>query len=147
MDTAPHVEVRVTQRFAVPPEQVFDAWLDPAIAGEWLFATAFRPAARVTIAAQVGGAFRFEDRHKGKDIVYAGEYVEIVRPRRLVFTLSEPQRPSSRVVVEIAAADKGCELALIQENVPPAHAARIDGRWAGMLYGLETILDHELSSR
>jgi uncharacterized protein YndB with AHSA1/START domain len=34
MDTAPHVEVRVQQRFSAPAERVFNAWVDPATRGQ-----------------------------------------------------------------------------------------------------------------
>ncbi|MCW5605067.1 MAG: SRPBCC domain-containing protein, partial [Burkholderiales bacterium] len=81
MDAASHVEVRVTQRFGAPAERVFDAWLDPEVAGRWLFATAWRPPARVKIDARVGGSFCFVERRDGMEIEHAGAYVEIVRPR------------------------------------------------------------------
>src|SRR4051794_2762340 len=32
--------LRVTKRYGTPPRLVFDAWIDPATAGTWLFATA-----------------------------------------------------------------------------------------------------------
>jgi len=139
---APRVEVRVSQRYDAPPERVFDAWIDPGVAGQWLFATASRPAERVKIDARAGGGFHVVERRRGADVVHAGAYVEIARPRRLVFTLSERRdaRDGSRVRVEIARLDKGCELTLVQENVPPDQAGRIEGRWSGMLYGLETKL-------
>jgi uncharacterized protein YndB with AHSA1/START domain len=142
MDTAPLVEIRVRQRFSAPAERVLSAWIDPATAGKWLFATATRPAASVGIDARVGGAFCFVERRGGTDIAHAGEYVEIARPRRLVFTLSEQgrSRGPSRVVVEIVPVATGCELTLVHESVPPDQARRIEGRWAGMLYGLGTIL-------
>jgi uncharacterized protein YndB with AHSA1/START domain len=138
MDMAVRSEVRVSQRFDASPERVFDAWLDPAIASAWLFATASHPIARVEIDARVGGSFRFVERRDRAEMEYAGEYVEIVRPRRLVFTLSLENRPRAvtRVTADIVPLESGCELRLVHENVPPDHASRTDGRWTGMLYGL-----------
>ena len=142
MDTAPFVEVRVTQRFDAPAERVFDAWVDPAQAGLWLFATASQPATRVEIDARASGSFRFVERNGDSVIEHAGEYIEIARPRRLAFTLSKHAhlRGHSRVAVEIAPVETGCEVTLVHEGVPPDQASRIEGRWAGMLYGLATIL-------
>jgi uncharacterized protein YndB with AHSA1/START domain len=96
-------EVRVTGKFEVSPERLFDAWLDPRIAGRWLFATASRPMTLVRIDARVGGAFRFADRNDGEHIEHAGVYIEINRPRRLAFTLSleHHQDVITRVVAEI----------------------------------------------
>jgi uncharacterized protein YndB with AHSA1/START domain len=138
MDMAVRSEVRVSQRFKASPEQVFDAWLDPAIASAWLFATASHPIARAEIDARVGGSFRFVERRDRAEMEYTGEYVEIVRPRRLVFTLSMENRPRpvTRVTADIVPLGSGCEVRLVHENVPPAHASRTDGRWTGMLYGL-----------
>ena len=142
MDTAPYVEIRVSQRFSAPADRVFDAWIDPALAGQWLFATASHRMARVTIDARTGGAFRFEGRRDGGTVVRTGKYLEIVRPRRLIFTLSmtERSRGASRVNVEIAPLDTGCELTLVHENVLPDRARITEGRWDGMLYGLAETL-------
>lgn len=143
MDTAHQVEVRVTQRFTAPPERVFDAWVDPTTAGEWLFATAWRTMSSVAIDARTGGSFRFEDRQDGEGVVRTGQYIEIVSPRRLVFTLSGEKRPQdmTRVSVEIVPLDDGCELTLVHESVLPDNANDTEGRWTGMLYGLATVLD------
>ena len=142
MDTAPFVEIRVTQRFAAPAVHVFNAWIDPAQAGLWLFATASRPVKYLEIDARASGSFCFVERNGDTDIEHAGEYIEIDYPRRLVFTLSEQNRSrsQSRVNVEIVPVEIGCELTLVHENVPPDQASRIEGRWAGMLYGLGTLL-------
>lgn len=80
--------IRITRRFSAPPEHVFDAWLDPEVAGRWLFATASRPMTHVEIDARVEGSFCFAEQRDGETIEYTGEYVEIVPHRRLVFTLS-----------------------------------------------------------
>ncbi|HET9404168.1 MAG TPA: SRPBCC domain-containing protein [Burkholderiales bacterium] len=143
MDTAPYIEVRVAQRFSVPPEQVFDAWVDPAAAGKWLFATAWRPMSRVAIDARAGGTFRLEERPGGKGVVQAGRYLEFDRPRRLVFTLLDGngRRDTPRVSVGIVALEAGCELTLVHEGVLPPDANRVEGRWLGMLHGLATLLE------
>jgi len=133
----------VSRRFSAPPERVFHAWLDPQIAGQWLFATALRPMARVEIDARVAGSFCFVDRQHRETIEHTGEYIEIVPHRRLVFTLSTDSRPHgiTRVIVEIAALKKGCELVLTHENVPPDYASYTKGRWTGILYGLGVTLN------
>jgi uncharacterized protein YndB with AHSA1/START domain len=134
--------LRVTRRYGVPPGRVFDAWLNPAVARLWLFATASRPLARVEIDAHVNGSFCFVDRRNGGDLTeYVGEYIEIVPPRRLVFTLSAAKYAYTRVAVEIAALTKGCKLTLIHEDVPREHAEDAVGRWVGVLYGLGATLD------
>lgn len=135
--------LRVTRRYGAPSPRVFNAWLDPEVAGRWLFATASRPMAHVEIDARVEGSFCFVDRRDGEITEYTGEYVEIVPHRRLVFTLSMEEHPHAltRVMVEIAPLKKGCELKLTHENVPQDCASHIEGRWTGILYGLGVTLD------
>jgi len=136
--------LRVIRRYSVPPRIVFDAWLDPAVARLWLFATASRPLAHAAIDAHVNGSFRFVDRGTGGDTTeYIGEYIEIVPARRLVFTLSATKYAyvNTRVAVEIAPLAKGCKLTLIHENVPRDQAVDAEGRWHGVLYGLGAMLD------
>ena len=103
MRSEPRAIVRVTRRFAASPERVFDAWLDPARAGKWLFATPSGQMVRVEIDPRVGGRFNFVDRREGEDIEHSGEYHELDRPRRLVFTFSLPKysSDSTRVNVDI----------------------------------------------
>jgi uncharacterized protein YndB with AHSA1/START domain len=143
MDIAPHVEIRITQRFDAPPDRVFDAWLDPRAAGRWLFATASRPLSRVKIDARVGGSFSLVDGKGGEAVKHSGEYLEIVRPRRLVFTLAMKNSPTvvTRVTAEIAPLKSGCKLRLVHGNVPPEQASRTENRWLGILYGLGEMLE------
>jgi uncharacterized protein YndB with AHSA1/START domain len=147
--------IRITHRFNAPPQRVFEAWLNPAVAGKWLFATASRPMTDVAIEARVGGSFRLARRSRKRDVPVArpspqsyrrngeitehcGKYIEIVPHRRLVFELIATDRPrvATRVTVEIAPRKSGCDLALSLEDAPPEEASYSEARWMGMLYGL-----------
>jgi uncharacterized protein YndB with AHSA1/START domain len=132
--------VRVTQRYRVTPSRVFDAWVDPDTAARWLFATASHPAARVSIDARAGGSFSFVERRGRGEIEYAGEYLELSPPRRLVFVLSEPANGRTRVSVEIVPVRSGSEVTVVHEPLPAEQAGLVEGRWSGMLYGLGTLL-------
>jgi uncharacterized protein YndB with AHSA1/START domain len=134
------MNVRVTQRYSGPPERVFDAWLDPAKAGKWLFATAWRPMSCVDIHARNGGSFRLSD---SRGAEYTGQYIEVARPRRLVFTLAMENSPRvvTRVTVKIEPLRSGSKLSLVHEDVPVDQASRIENRWTGMLYGLGEMLE------
>ena len=122
--TAPKpLVVRVTRRFEQSPERVFDAWLDPATARRFLFATAAGETVRAEIDPRVGGAFNFTERRAGVEAEHIGTYLEIDRPRRLVFTFHTERNSTdlSRVTIEIVPAGRGCELTLAHE---------IDAKWA-----------------
>ena len=142
-DMQRQVAIQVTHRYGAPSTRIFGAWLDPEVAGKWLFATASHPIADPEIDARVGGAFRFVDRHLGEVIEHTGEYLEIVPHQKLVFTLSLEKKAgaTTRVAVEIAPRKNGCVLTLTHESVPQEDASRIEGRWTGILYGLGMTLD------
>ena len=66
-------EISVTHSFIPAPEQVFDAWLDPSIAGRFLFATRTGEMIRVEIEPKVGGQFTFVDRRPDMgDVLHTG---------------------------------------------------------------------------
>jgi uncharacterized protein YndB with AHSA1/START domain len=147
----PHAVVTVTHQYAASPARVFDAWLSPQLAGSWLFATASRPMVRVDIDARAGGAFCFVERRAGAIIEHRGHYDEITRPQRLVFVLHSPDcapkevplggaPQATRVTVGLTHCDGGCELQLMHDGLSANQAARIETRWAGMLYGLGVVL-------
>jgi uncharacterized protein YndB with AHSA1/START domain len=143
MNTEASATVRVTHRFTASAERVFDAWLDPKRAGKWLFATPSGQMVRVEIDARVGGSFVFVDRRDGEDVEHTGEYVEIDRPRRLVFTFTVPKYSSkvTRVTVEIGRAGAGCELTLTHEGVLPDYASQTESGWKSILERLAATLN------
>jgi uncharacterized protein YndB with AHSA1/START domain len=141
MNSEKNVTVKVTRRFNSSPDRVFDAWLDPDKAGKWLFATPTGTMTRVEIDPRVGGKFTFVDRREGEDVEHVGEYLEIDRPRRLVFTFGVPKfSPQfTRVIIDIVPAEPsgtGCELTLTHEGVLPDYAERTEKGWGMILDGL-----------
>lgn len=137
-------QVIVTHHYDLPAEQVFDAFLDVETARRFLFATATGEMIRAEIDATVGGRFTFTDRRPdmgqstGGDVLHTGQYLEIDRPCRLVFTFAVPQfSPAyTKVTVEIAPAGDGCDLTLTHDGVPPEYAERNVEGWGKILAGL-----------
>lgn len=127
----------VSRRFAAPPERVFDAWFDTTGVGAWLFATPGGVSAHVEIDARIGGDFAIHERRGESLATHFGEYREIDRPRRIVFTLAtDKDGPRSLVTVEIEADGAGCLLTLTHRLL--AERAPID---ASMRAGWEAILE------
>lgn len=139
----PLVTLRVTRRFSAAPERVFDAWLDPDTAGQWLFAAPNGQMVRVEIDAREGGKYVFVDRRDGEDVEHIGEFVEIDRPRRLVFTFAVPKYSPlfTRVIIDIAPTEAGCELTLTHEGVLPEYETSVVAGWTMILDGLGRTLD------
>ena len=137
------VVVTVERRIAAPPERVFDAWLDPAGVGRWLFATPDGKMEEVEIDPRVGGRFLIAERRGDELAEHFGEYLEIDRPRRLVFTmLPEADGNPTRVTVTIRSDGRGSHLTLVHEIDPKwaAYEERTREGWANILAGLDRSL-------
>jgi uncharacterized protein YndB with AHSA1/START domain len=146
------VVVKVSHRYNAPAERVFDAWLNPKEAGRFLFATRTGNIMRCEIDARVGGHFFVTDRRPTADgdesvmdAEHRGTYVEIDRPRRLVFDFSVPpytDDSTSRVALDfVPNGPTACEIVLTHElgDSPMAQAYEQQTRrgWTKMLDKLE----------
>ena len=106
-------KVVVTRRFQQPPEQVFDAWLDPVSAAKWLFSTPNGEMLRAEIDPSVGGEFCIVERREDEVMEHLGEYTELDRPRRLAFIFTVNLSDDvSDVTIDIAPAAGGADLTL-----------------------------------
>jgi uncharacterized protein YndB with AHSA1/START domain len=139
----PPVDVRVARSIVASPEQVFDAWLDPARARRFLFATAAGKLVRAEIDPRVGGRFTMVDRRDGVDVEHTGTYVELDRPRRLVFDFTVPAFSDhrTRVSVDITPHDDGgSDVGLTAHDTPAEHAERARAGWGTILDALARAL-------
>lgn len=130
--------VHVVRDFAASAERVFDAWLDPATMARWLFATPNGTMVRAEADPVVDGRFVFVDRRDGVDVEHLGRYLEIDRPRRLVFEFAVPRYSAeyTQVQIDIASMAGGCRLELTHRGVLPAYRDRTVDGWTMILEGL-----------
>jgi uncharacterized protein YndB with AHSA1/START domain len=135
MTTETSTSVRVTRSFRASPERVFDAWLEPEKIAKWMLAPASGEIVRVDVDARLGGSFNFVVRRDGEDVAHVGEYLELDRPRRLVFTWGVPRYAAqvSRVSLDLVAVGSGTELTLTHERVLVDYASRTQTGWATIL--------------
>ena len=138
------VEARVEHAFRASPERVFDAWLEPDLVTKWMRAALRQldlsgDVRRVEIDPRVGGRFTFSDMRDDGEAVHWGTYLEIDRPRRLVFTWitseKQEQENSSVVTLTIEPDGDGC-LASIVHTLDAKYAqflGQTEEGWACML--------------
>lgn len=139
--------VSVSKSLPFSAEQVFAAWLDPAKVGKWMFGPPLREekVLRMGLEPKVGGQFSFVVEREGKEFDHTGEYLEIERPQRLVFTWGirgMSDSSASRVTLEFKDSAEGCELTLTHELAPgwEDFAQRTKEGWEKILGSLERYL-------
>jgi uncharacterized protein YndB with AHSA1/START domain len=113
--------LKVTRDIEARPETVFDAWLDPAKAGKFLFATPDGEMVKVEIDARVGGRALIVERRAAGDAHHRLKFEVIDRPHRLAFLFAaDPAEEGewTRVTIDIAAKGTGSTVTLTHEMDP-----------------------------
>ena len=142
--------LQITRNYSASPEAVFQAWTDPKALMQWFapsdsFTT---PLAEVNLS--VGGSYRIQMKDpSGEMHIVGGEYREICRPDRLVFTWAweaggscdgdtEIQISETLVTVEFHQTETGTELRLMHKKLSTEESrAKHEEGWAGCLTRLE----------
>jgi uncharacterized protein YndB with AHSA1/START domain len=125
--------VEIHRRLSVPIGEVFRWWTEPDRLKEWM-----SPVGTVDaeVDLRIGGALRIVMKSGDTAIEHVGQYIEIERPKRLVFTWRSPfTGPEGSVVtVDLEPDDDDATLlrlvhSRLPESVAPSHR---DG-WGSML--------------
>lgn len=141
--------VSVTRRFQASPERVFDAWLDPVGFPQWMFRTLTGELMEFELEPHIGGRFLIVERRGEELAEHFGTFVELDRPRRLVFTFATNREATpTTVTVAITPVEGGCEVTLSHPLAPEwaAFADKARSGWESILSKLQETLmsDREL---
>jgi uncharacterized protein YndB with AHSA1/START domain len=146
-----YVEAKVVHEFAASAERVFDAWLDPSLVKRWMGAALKSfglsgDVRRIEIDARVGGRFTFSDMRDGSEAVHWGTYLEIVRPRKVVFTWftseKDEKEDTSVVTLLIEPRGSGCTATIVHrlDTKYAEYVQRTEAGWGRMLAQTEAVL-------
>lgn len=140
------VILTVKRDFDASPERVFDAWLDPAQARRFLFATPDGEMVTCEIDARVGGRALIVERRPDGDARHRLKYEVIDRPARLVFLFAADPADEgawTRVSIDIEANGAGCSLTLTHEMDPQwaAYEEQTRKGWTMILGSLSHIME------
>ena len=77
-------EMLITRWFDAPRDMVFEAMTKPEHVREWYAHCDEMQMSTVEIDLRVGGKWRYVMKFRGQELVWSGEYREIVAPERIV---------------------------------------------------------------
>lgn len=125
--------IEIRRRLAAPIDEVFRWWTEADRLREWM-----SPIGTVDaeVDLRVGGTLRIVMKDGGTVINHVGEYLEVVPPRRLVFTwFSEFTGPEpSLVTVELEPEGSAAtRVRLVHSQLPESAARSHRDGWGAML--------------
>ena len=147
------MSLTVSRVIHAPRERVFDAWVKPELRKHWWLNNRNEPLTACEIDARVGGRYHMEEYYDlPDDPAYGpyylwkldGEFLEIERPTRLVFTWNVNHKPplvNHRVTVEFREVEGGTEVTIT--HVGPMDQKLRDGTdsgWSELLGHMERVL-------
>ncbi len=135
--------LNVSRVINAPIEKVFDAWLDPKMLTQFILPMPGMPQPEVENKPQQGGSFTIVMHVGDNEIPHTGEYLEVSRPDKLVFSWVSPfSTECSTVTIVFSELDDG------MTNVELTHVRFIDeearsdheGGWTNILEKLGDVL-------
>lgn len=129
--------IRLERLLSAPVEDVFDAMTDPARMADWFSAVGH---AEVETDPVVGGRLQVVMVDGDVRIEHQGEFLEVRRPSRLVFTWRSRYTDDRATVVTVELSDEGGKTRLVLEHDGLSRDARAshEGGWSAILDRLST---------
>jgi len=137
-DDAAGPVVQIHRRVKASAEQIFDLWTKPDLMVRWMSPFPGAIACKASCDLRPGGAFSLIMSSTEASREVSGIYVQIDRPRKLVFTWIGPLTNNVNTLVTVELSPRGDEtdLVLTHERLPTA--AIVEGHTMGWGH----ILDH-----
>lgn len=120
--------LRIERTYDASPEEVFDAWTNPEVLRRWWVVDLAERTPIADVDLRVGGRYRLSMEHPdGTRHTVGGEYHEVVRPTRLVYSWQWEQddgQPGhvSMVTVEFQADGERTNLVLEHTDLASAES-------------------------
>jgi uncharacterized protein YndB with AHSA1/START domain len=135
-ETAPIMQIR--RRMRAGAEQIFDLWTKPDLMVRWMSPFPGEVDCKASCDPRPGGAFSLVMASSGASREVSGTYVQVDRPRKLVFTWIGPltNNVNTLVTVELSPHGDETDLVLTHERLPTTAI------FEGHTRGWGTILDH-----
>ena len=124
----------ISRTVPAPPDEVYDAWLDPKSPGGVWFGVE-----RVIINVAVDGLFYHSVKHEGRSWPHYGRFIRLERGRAIEFTwVSEATRGlESIVTITLTPSNGATDVTLHHANVPDDEMGR--GHKEGWTWYLTTL--------
>lgn len=137
------LKVSMSKVIDAPVDQVFDAWLNPELLGQFMLPMPGMPFSEVRIDAEVGGSFEITMNVGGKKVSHTGSYLEVVRPEKLVFSWVSPASRDDSVVTLLFTSAGDAQTALELTHVKFFNEERRENHqkgWGSILVALQFLM-------
>lgn len=114
----PSATIRIERTFRAPARQVFDAWTSVEVLRRWWHAEPDWETPHAELDVRVGGTLRItmRDPQEAQDHGGSGYFTEIDPPRRLAFTWTWDDDPSTQQLIQVDFTDHGDRTTVVLTN-------------------------------
>jgi uncharacterized protein YndB with AHSA1/START domain len=130
--------VQIRRRVSATAEEIFDLWTRPDLMVRWMSPFPGAVDCKANCDLRPGGGFSLVMRAEESSREVSGTYVEVERPRELVFTWMGPLTNNVNTLVTVELTPRGDETDLVPTHERLPTSAIVEGHARGWGH----ILDH-----